>query len=62
MSYPKKPPAQEKETERATKLNQKRDQIKNLLVNKFRGKFNIVAEADDFDNTIKQEVENFLQS
>jgi len=29
-------------------------------VNKFRGKYNVIAEADAFDYVIKQEVDQFL--
>ena len=62
MSYPKRPPVLEKETERAAKLNHKRDQIKNLLVNKFKGKFNALAQTDDFEATIRNEVDKFVNS
>jgi hypothetical protein len=62
MSYPKRPPVLEKETERATQLSHKRDQIKNLLVNKFRGKFNAMAQTDDFEAVIRYEVDKFVNS
>ena len=62
MSYPKSRPVLQKETERAAQLSHKRDQIKNLLVNKFRGKYQVTAQSDEFDATIRLEVEKFVDS
>jgi hypothetical protein len=41
---------------------QKREQLKTILINKFRTKYNVRADADDFDQTIRREVENLMLS
>lgn len=60
MSYPKKPPAIQKDKEKEIKLSQKKEQLKSLLINKFRGKYKVTAEVDDFDGVIKEQVATFL--
>ena len=63
MSYPKRHPAtMQNQSEREVKLGQKKEQLKTLLVNKFRGKYQVVADMDQFDYTIREEVENFLNT
>ena len=42
MSYPKRYPAV-KEEDREQKLSQTKDQLKTLLVNKFRGKYKVTG-------------------
>ncbi len=61
MSYPKKPTiGGVKESERDLKQTQRRDQMKNLLVTKFRGKY-IGSGSDDYaDRVIREQVETFL--
>jgi len=39
MSYPKKHPIEVKTQDKDLKQSQKKDQLKSLLVNKFRGKY-----------------------
>lgn len=63
MSYPKRGPVgpqASKESERSAKLGQKKEQLKTLLVNKFRGKYQIIAGGEDFDRVLKHEVEKFV--
>ena len=61
MSYPKRGPAQTtKEGERSVKLGQKKEQLKNLLINKFRGKYQMIAGVDDFEKVLRHEVEKFV--
>jgi len=43
MSYPKKHPVVDKDSSRETKNSIRREQMKNLLITKFRGKFNLSA-------------------
>lgn len=64
MSYPKKHPVSLKDSERDSKFSQRRDQLKNLLVTKFRGKFGVTGATDTdwIDNTIRAEVETFLNN
>jgi hypothetical protein len=49
MSYPKKFKSIQPETEKNQKLHTKKEQLKNLLVNKFRSKYKITPELDEFD-------------
>ena len=62
MSYPKKHWLTQKEPERVSKLNQKREQLKTILVNKFRKKFVVTENIDEFDNQLQTEVETFLRN
>lgn len=62
MSYPKKHPALQQQSERDSKTQQRRDQMKTLLINKFRGKYNVTAENEKVDRVIKAEVEKFLDT
>jgi hypothetical protein len=41
---------------------QKREQLKNMLINKFRVKYNIKSDSDNFDAIIRDEVEALMQS
>lgn len=50
MSYPKKGP-------QSIMGKPKREQLKNLLINKFRTKFNVRGEIDAFDEIIKNEID-----
>ena len=59
MSYPKKHPAYATETD---KQQQRKEQMKNLLINKFRGKYNPNADNDKVDKVVKNEVEDFLEN
>ena len=45
MSYPKRHPAYKPENEKQIRLSHKKEQLKNLLINKFRGKYCIPAEV-----------------
>jgi hypothetical protein len=62
MSYPKRHPVVAKESERDTKTQQRREQMKNLLVTKFRGKFGVSGENSEVDAIIREEVEVFLNN
>ncbi len=63
MSYPKRHPVVAKESERDTKTQQRREQMKNLLVTKFRGKFGVSGENNgEVDAVIREEVEVFLNN
>ena len=62
MSYPKRHPAYKPENEKQIRLSHKKEQLKNLLINKFRGKYCIPAEVSGQDRLIKDEVETFLAS
>jgi hypothetical protein len=44
MSYPKRPPGVTGMNEHDAKHAQRRDQMRNLLINKFRGKYNVQAD------------------
>jgi hypothetical protein len=46
MSYPKRGPGLSKDAERDTKSTLKKEQLKNLLVNKFRGKYRTQMTSD----------------
>ena len=61
MSYPKKPQiGGVKESERDLKTTQRKEQMKNLLITKFRGKY-IGSTQDDYaDRVIREQVETFL--
>ena len=65
MSYPKQHPSKSmplNETRSQVK-NQKREQIKQMLINKFRQKYNSkAATVDDFDFIIREEVETMMQN
>jgi hypothetical protein len=60
MSYPKRHPVVEKESQRDNKQVARREQMKNLLITKFRGKFAISGDIDSIDRVIRDEVETFL--
>lgn len=45
MSYPKRHPVVAKDSERDAKNTQRREQMKNLLVTKFRGKFGVTGDS-----------------
>jgi hypothetical protein len=62
MSYPKKHPAASKDTDRETKNSVRREQMKNLLITKFRGKFNVTGGQEYTDRLIRSEVETFLNN
>lgn len=38
----------------------KKEQLKNIIINKFRAKFGVRPQIDDLDAVIKQEVDNLL--
>jgi len=42
--------------------NQKREQLKQMLINKFRVKYGIKADVDNFDAIIRDEVETLMQN
>jgi hypothetical protein len=48
--------------ERDVKNSQRKEQMKNLLITKFRGKYSVNADNEKIDRTIKNEVERFLES
>jgi hypothetical protein len=61
MSYPKKPQiGGVKESERDLKTTQRKEQMKNLLITKFRGKYIGSAQDDFADRVIREQVETFL--
>jgi hypothetical protein len=62
MSYPKRHPVVSKEQEGNSKFVQRREQMKNLLTTKFRGKFNVTADNYTTDRIIRDEVETFLNN
>ncbi len=62
MSYPKRHPKDASPDLQALKKQQKRDQLKQILINKFRGKYNIKADIDDLDRYLKDEVEAIIAS
>eukprot|EP00347_Sterkiella_histriomuscorum_P009483 403341038 len=64
MSYPKRHPAVQASTDRDVKQTQRKEQLKNLLITKFRGKYGVNApsENDQIDVTIRNEVETFLMT
>ena len=47
MSYPKRHPAYKSNDEKFTRIVHKKEQLKNLLINKFRGKYCIPAEVSE---------------
>ena len=51
MSYPKKPVVGVKETERDVKQTQRKEQLKTLLVTKFRGKY-LGSNQDDYADRV----------
>ncbi len=59
MSYPKQHPTKGKTTHDQVKFH-KREQLKNIIINKFRGKFGVRAEVDQADAIIKREVDTLL--
>jgi hypothetical protein len=64
MSYPKVHPlkAMALQDSRTLMKTQKREQLKNMLINKFRVKYNIKSDSDNFDAIIRDEVEALMQS
>ena len=63
MSYPKRPIGESaRMNERMQQKNNKREQLKNIIINKFRSKYNVQAEVDDFDNVIKRNVNDFIEN
>lgn len=44
MSYPKKHPSQVPPDQRMTQKNQKKEQLKSILINKFRTKYGVKAD------------------
>jgi len=61
MSYPKRAlGSQEKQALRQQEINNKKDQVKNLLINKFRNKIGVVPDGGPLDLLVKNEVGAFL--
>jgi hypothetical protein len=62
MSYPKKHPTEllSSSQQRYLDKNQKKEQLKSLIINKFRTKYNVSSTLDDFDLIIRQEVDNII--
>ena len=61
MSYPKGGKIiRTKEEQRDERLNMKKEQLKKILINKFRSKYGVRAEFDEFDQVIKDQVSSFL--
>lgn len=62
MSYPKRHPVvQSALNPKDAKQSLRKEQMKNLLITKFKGKFQINAGTDDYaDRLIREEVETFL--
>lgn len=52
MSYPKRGPNVQA-SERDLKTQQRKEQMKSLLINKFRGKYNITADNEKSDRVIR---------
>lgn len=61
MSYPKAP-GTSKEAYRNTEQNKKRDHLRNLLSNKFRGKYTSGPNSFNEEKIIQREVENFIRN
>ncbi len=65
MSYPKRGPAVSKDSVRDTKTTIKKEQLKNLLVNKFRGKYRTQIGGSDYEATesiIQEQVDAFVNN
>jgi hypothetical protein len=63
MSYPKKHPTEllSPSQQRYVDKSHKKEQLKTLIVNKFRTKFGVKSTLDDpFDLVIRQEVDNVI--
>jgi hypothetical protein len=59
MSYPKRPVADVK-SQRQHEISQKKEQVKNLLINKFRNKIGVAPDGGELDSLVKNEVTSFL--
>ena len=62
MSYPKKHPLQVSPDQRIHQKNQKKEQLKHILINKFRTKYGPKADAEDIYRLIKSQVEYLVYS
>jgi len=60
MSYPKRPPATKTDTASVQQKQQKRDQLKNLIVTKLKNKYASQNPPADFEDTIRREVDYLL--
>ncbi len=57
MSYPKKHPLQVASDQRLLEKSQKKEQLRQLILNKFRSKYGVAPNQDNIDLFIKSQVE-----